>query len=291
MSTTAATKASSTEISRSIVALPPLPATAREILASFGDEFIEADKVATVVEGDPGISAKLLGLANSAYFGLAEPVNNIREAIVRVIGVETVRSLVLAMAIQRSFSWNDCRGFDAERFWVQSLLTAECCKRMVSADALASEAVRNMAYSAGLCHNLGLMALAHIQPKRTSTVLQAHLEQPESGNLGRLFFAEFEFNHKMITAELARLWSLPKPMVAAYYYRAFPDSACGDRLGLIVAAGAAAVGNTEVDADQQINLGVWADEFGLAAADLQGMAILGDRQKDKVQSLASNMTG
>ena len=64
------------------------------------DEFIDAAKVTAVVEGDPGICAKLLGLANSAYFGLAEPVNNIGEAISRVLGVDTVRSLVLAMAIQ-----------------------------------------------------------------------------------------------------------------------------------------------------------------------------------------------
>ena len=55
-------------------ALPPLPATAQNILACFGDEFIDGALVAAVVQGDPGICAKLLGLANSAYFGLSEPV-------------------------------------------------------------------------------------------------------------------------------------------------------------------------------------------------------------------------
>ena len=64
-----------------LASLPPLPDTAQKILTCFGDEFIDAKKVAEVVEGDPGICAKLLGLANSAYFGLAEPVNSIGEAI------------------------------------------------------------------------------------------------------------------------------------------------------------------------------------------------------------------
>lgn len=144
----------------SIAALPPLPATAQKILTCFGDEFIDAKKVAEVVQGDPGICAKLLGLANSAYFGLAEPVNSIGEAISRVLGVDTVRSLVLAMAIQRTFKSKDCPAFDVERFWVQSLTAAECCKRIVAVDHAANDDDRDLAYSTGLCHNLGLMALA-----------------------------------------------------------------------------------------------------------------------------------
>ena len=173
---TAATDTSetATRFAQSIAALPPLPATAQEILTCFGDEFIDADKVTAVVEGDPGICAKLLGLANSAYFGLAEPVNTISEAISRVLGVDTVRSLVLAMAIQKSFNAKDCPEFDVERFWMQSLLAAECCKKIAFADDKAEDCDRDFAYSAGLCHNLGLMALAHVEPQRTNKVLAAH---------------------------------------------------------------------------------------------------------------------
>ena len=72
----------------SIMALPPLPATAQEILTCFGDEFIDAEKVAAVVEGDPGICAKLLGLSNSAYFGLAEPAISMPEEILAAVDAE-----------------------------------------------------------------------------------------------------------------------------------------------------------------------------------------------------------
>lgn len=277
------------EMADSIAALPPLPATAHEILRSFGDEFIDADKVAEVVESDPAISGKLLGLANSAYFGLAEPVTNIRDAIVRVIGVETVRSLVLAMALQRSFNRKNCPSFDAKRFWLQSLLAAECCKRVALADGLATGTVRDLSYSAGLCHNLGMLALVHMEPYRTNTVLQAHRKHPQPGNLSKLFVAEFGSDHKMITAELARLWSLPGPMVGAYHFRAAVDSTCENRLGPILAATVAAVGNTEVEADQRTDLCCWADNFGLTANDLQRIALPGDRHKDKLQTLANNM--
>ena len=203
MSNTAATEntATAVRIAESMAALPPLPATAQEILTCFGDEFIDAGKVTCVVEGDPGICAKLLGLANSAYFGLAEPVNNIGEAISRVLGVDTVRSLVLAMAIQQSFNSRKCPEFDTNRFWTQSLLTAECCKKIVAADEQADDTIRDLAYSSGLCHNLGLMALAHMEADRTNAVLMRHRDSDKSGGLADLFVAEFDSGSERI-AEL-----------------------------------------------------------------------------------------
>jgi len=280
----------SVRIAKSITALPPLPATAQEILTCFGDEFIDAKKVASVVEGDPGICAKLLGLANSAYFGLAEPVNDIAEAISRVLGVDTVRSLVLAMAIQQSFDSRDCAAFDVQRFWMTSLMTAECCKKIASADASADDAERDLAYSAGLCYNLGLMALVHIEPTRSCKVLKAHCEQGQPHGLSILFNEEFDTDHKIMTAELGRIWSLPSPMLAAYQYRAFPNTACDERLGLVVAAAVAAVENVGLEKEQHRSLSPWADELGISADDMQSMAVFGDSQKERVQSLAGNMT-
>lgn len=290
MTAATSTNDTSVRIAKSITTLPPLPATAQEILTCFGDEFIDARKVASVVEGDPGICAKLLGLSNSAYFGLAEPVNDIAEAISRVLGVDTVRSLVLAMAIQKSFDSKDCAAFDVERFWMKSLMVAECCKRIASADASADDAERDLAYSAGLCHNLGLMALVHIEPLRSCKVLRAHREQGQPHGLAILFNEEFDTDHKIMTAELSRIWSLPSPMLAAYQYRAFPNTACEDRLGLVVAAAVAAVENAGLEEQQRMSLSPWADELDISAGEMQKMAIFGDSQKERVQSLAGNMT-
>jgi len=268
-----------------------LPATAQEILTCFGDEFIDADKVTAVVEGDPGICAKLLGLSNSAYFGLAEPVNSMSEAISRVLGVDTVRSLVLAMAIQRSFNRNSCPGFNTERFWMQSLLTAECCKKIAALDADAEDDVRDLAYSAGLCHNLGLLALVHLEPSKTNSILVAHRKSSEPNSLASMFSDELSTDHRIMTAEVARTWSLPGPMVSGYQFRAFPDSQCDHPLGFVVAAGTLAVENTEVDEEHRLSLDSSAAQLNIDAGELQKLAVLSDRQKERVQSLASNMSG
>lgn len=283
------TSETATRFAQSIAALPPLPATAQQILTCFGDEFIDAEKVTAVVEGDPGICGKLLGLSNSAYFGLAEPVNTIGEAISRVLGVDTVRSLVLAMAIQQSFNSKGCGPFNTERFWMQSLLAAECCKKIAAADEAADDVVRDLAYTTGLCHNLGLMALVHMEPKRAGSVLEAHKSHSEPDSLTKLFLEEFATDHKIMTAELARGWFLPAPMLAAYQYRAFPQSHCDQRLGAVVAAAVVAVENTEVETEQQTSLNSWAVMLGLDAEDIQEMAVFSDKQKEKVGSLVSNM--
>lgn len=289
---TAATGTSDTasNLASSIMALPPLPATAQEILTCFGDEFIDAEKVASVVEGDAGICAKLLGLANSAYFGLSEPVSDMEQAISRVLGVDTVRSLVLAMAIQQSFNSKKCPAFDVQRFWLTSLMTAECCKKIAAADEAFEDAERDLAYSAGLCHNLGLMALTHIEADRSCNVLMHNDEQVESGSLTRWLQEEFNTDHKLMTAELARLWSLPEPMIAAYHYRAFPGTECGHRLGLVVSAGVTAVQNAEVEEDRWLSLHPWAVALGIDASDIQSMASIGERQRERVKSLAGRMT-
>ena len=258
--------------------MPPLPAVAQEILTCFGDEFIDADKVASVVEGDPGICAKLLGLSNSAYFGLAEPVNTIGDAISRVLGVDTVRSLVLAMAISQSFNSKDCPAFDAARFWLQSLMTAECCKKIAAADEQADDVIRDLAYSAGLCHNIGLMVLAHLEPGRTNAILAAHRKHAEPGGLSKAFMAEFATDHRGMTSELAKIWSLPVPMAAAYRYRSFADSHDDERLGLIVSAGIIVVENVDADESQRTSLDGLAQALRIDVDRLQKMAIIGERQ-------------
>lgn len=289
---TAATDTSNTaaNLAKAVMALPPLPATAQDILTCFGDEFIDAGQVADVIKGDAGICAKLLGLANSAYFGLATPVNDMEEVISRVLGVDTVRSLVLAMAVQQSFNSKKCPAFDAERFWLVSLMTAECCKKIAAADESVEDGERDLAYSAGLCHNLGLMALTHIEADRSCQVLMHNSEQVQPGSLTRWFFDEFKTDHKIMTAELARLWSLPKSMIAAYHYRAFPKSECEDRLGLVVCAGVTAVQNADLPEERRISLLPWSDPLGIGDDDIQRMAEFGERQRNRVESLAGRLT-
>lgn len=281
-----------TFIVQSIAALPPLPAAAEEILSQFGDEFIDARKVTQVVERDPGICAKLLGLANSAYFNLANPVSDLEEVVSRVLGVDTVRSIVFAMALRSSFDYRECPAFDAERFWLDALCVAEGCKRLAKADEHLSDADRGLAYAAGLCHNLGLLALAHIHPERVNAILEARAQEPGTERLANSLEDAFRTNHRFATLELARQWSLPEPMVQAYAARLHSAGSNKlDRLGAVVDACASAIGNAHGPDEARVDLDETATRIGLSVEQLAELAEPGERQKERLRSLAASMKG
>ncbi|MEM9209171.1 MAG: HDOD domain-containing protein [Pseudomonadota bacterium] len=279
-------------IVQSIAALPPLPAAAEEILSQFGDEFIDAHQVTRVVERDPGICAKLLGLANSAYFNLANPVSELEEVVSRVLGVDTVRSLVFAMALRTSFDYHKCPAFDAQRFWLDALCVAEGCKRLAKSDEHLSEEGRNLAYAAGLCHNLGLLALAHIHPPRLNAVLAARDAEPSDARLAAALRDVFQTDHRFATLELARQWSLPEPMLQAYTARLHDHGTTRlDRLAAIIDATASAIGNAYGPEESRVDLDATASRIGLTAEQLAEIAEPGERQRERLLALAATMNG
>ncbi len=279
-------------IVQSIAALPPLPAAADEILSQFGDEFIDANRVTRVVERDPGICAKLLGLANSAYFNLANPVSDLGEVISRVLGVDSVRSIVFAMALRTSFDYHKCPTFDAQRFWLDSLCVAEGCKRLAKSDEHLSDDGRNLAYAAGLCHNLGLLALAHIHPQRLNAVLATRDADPGATRLAESLQEAFRTDHRFATLELARQWSLPEPMLQAYAARLHDHGTTRlDRLAAVIDACVSAIGNAHGPEEARVDLDATATRIGLTPEQLAEMAEPGERQRERLRALAASMNG
>ncbi|MEO0997574.1 MAG: HDOD domain-containing protein, partial [Pseudomonadota bacterium] len=175
-----------------VSSLPPLPDVGMRILRKFGDEFIDGNEVAAVIERDPAICARLIGLANSAYFNLTRPAADMRDIVNRVLGVDTVRSLAFALATQQAFDTSRCPAFDARRYWRSALMTGDSCSRIASVVDDLTEEQRDLAYVFGLCHNLGLLALACVEPERLSGVLARRVDEAEPLNEG--IAAEFGFD-------------------------------------------------------------------------------------------------
>ena len=174
-------------------------------------------------------------------------------------------------------------------FWLDSLCVAEACKRLARSDDKASDAIVNLAYPAGLCHNLGLMALAHIEAERTDRVLQAHEDYPRPGGLAPRLVAEFNTDHRHTTAELARLWSLPEAIVAAYEHRtSSSDGDQDDRLAAMLDASVATIGNCTGPDESWVDLDNSAVRLGLTSEQL---AEPNDRQLERLRSVASSMKG
>ncbi|MEM1089751.1 MAG: HDOD domain-containing protein [Pseudomonadota bacterium] len=197
--------------------LPALPEVASEILTRLNDEFVTGKQVAEVVGKDPGISARLVALANSAYFGLSEPVGNLEQVVNRVLGVDNVRSLALALAAGHVLDTSSCDGFNTRRFWENALLMADATARIVADEKKATQADKDLAYQTGLCHNIGLLALAALKPETTSNILSLRDAEPEAKKaLAPLLRAAFGVDHRELTHAVACAWKLPEASVLAF---------------------------------------------------------------------------
>src|SRR5208337_1781942 len=104
---------------------------------------------------DPAIVAKLLRMANSAYFGTRKKVTSVNESVVRM-GLKVTRMTVLGFSLEADISRKVPESFEIDRFWRHALTTA------VGARIVAERvwpAKRDEAFAAGIMQDLGMVAL------------------------------------------------------------------------------------------------------------------------------------
>ena len=151
--------------------LPPLTPVAARLLAVASDPDLAINELAVIIEQDPPLTARILGLANSAFFGQVNPIFKVEHAIIRVLGLNMVRSLALSIALSGSFDTRQCRSFDPSDHWLNALATSALAaaigRRLVGnpwpplVDAL---------HLAGLVHNIGTLVLVHVRPIQMAEV-------------------------------------------------------------------------------------------------------------------------
>ena len=181
---------------------------------------VSVDEIAHAVRADPALSGRLIKFANSAANSLRRPVVSVPEAI-RMVGVSTVRQLVLGFSLLGQYRNGACKVFDYGRFWSRSLAMA------IAAGAL-TERVRSAqqdeAFSCGLLADIGTLALATIYPVEFGEVLAApQLLRPAARGL--LERERFATDHTELGAALLEDWHLPRIFVSAVFHHEDPGHA------------------------------------------------------------------
>jgi HD-like signal output (HDOD) protein len=152
-------------------ALPPMPATAAKLLMMAMDPDVDIDDLAAVVERDPPLASRLIGVANSAFYAPRQPVTSVREAIIRVLGLNMVRNMAFGMALTGGLSTAACPRFDLTAYWVTALGTADLASGLARAANIDGMADPDTSYLAGLLHNIGELLLVHLFPQKMAEVL------------------------------------------------------------------------------------------------------------------------
>ncbi|HVP38371.1 MAG TPA: HDOD domain-containing protein [Candidatus Saccharimonadales bacterium] len=142
---------------RKLEGLPTMPTVLQQIWDALRDPDCSARRLATAIATDPGLTARILRMSNSAYYGLSRQVSDVTEATV-VLGVEVVKSLAIGSSVVEGFR-QSVPGFDMQRFWQHSVHCA------VAAEAVArtTGGLRpEVAFCSGILHDVGKLVLAAV---------------------------------------------------------------------------------------------------------------------------------
>jgi HD-like signal output (HDOD) protein len=188
--------------------LPSLPRTYSALTQALGEPDTSLQKLARIVEQDVGISAKILQLVNSAFFGIAHSITNVEHAVI-YLGINTIRSLVLSLEIFRVFEpKTNLVGFSLEELHTHARVVSHIAAHLPVPKHLAE-----ITMAAGMLHDVGKLVLAWKFPERLQKLLAQAAE--ERCPLYKVEEREYGFSHAEIGGYLLGLWGLPYVLVEA----------------------------------------------------------------------------
>ena len=211
-----------------IAELRPLPTVALRVLEIAESEHFSAHELAQAIGTDAALTAKMLRLANSAYYGFPRRISTVRDAVV-LLGFRAVRSATLATCVIEAMPSGD--HIDDRTFWHFSITVG------MLAEVLARSARQHAdeAFTAGVLHNIGRLALDQQRPDSLRRALQ--LAKREDITIAEAERSLMGFSDAEIGGALALHWNFPTPLAMAVANHQRPLTEIGDRdslAGLVV---------------------------------------------------------
>ena len=185
--------------------LPVVPAVAMRVLEFARDDSGGAAELAAILSTDPALSAKLIKISNSAYYGFTRHFGTVREAVI-VLGFKQVRKVAVAASIIDAFKRPRAPidGFDMNLFWGHSLTVAITSEFAARAYNIGNP---NDAFTAGILHDVGRLALRQARPYEFGRALEFARVTGEP--LRDVEPRETGFSHEEVGRALAERWNFP----------------------------------------------------------------------------------
>jgi putative nucleotidyltransferase with HDIG domain len=190
--------------------LPALPGLYRDLQAALRREDTGPAEVGAIIQQDPAMTAQILKLVNSAFFGLRRSIGTAQEAA-SYLGLDTIRTLVLAHGVFGAQAPFACRSLSLEDLWTHSLAVATHAATLAKTEGK-PRAFQDTCFAGGILHDLGLLVFANGMPERCDEL--ARRVQAEGLQLADLEGEVFGCTHGEVGAYLLGLWGLPPALVA-----------------------------------------------------------------------------
>jgi len=252
--------------------LPSMPALYASLLEELGSEDASIQRVGDIISSDVAMTAKILKLVNSVMFGCRSRVSSIAQAV-GIIGLETIRGLVLSVQIFSQFEGKDFGEFSLQILWDHSMKTGSFAREIAKAEK-ADRHLAGDAFMAGMVHDSGKLILVSNFTKRYGKVLSRVAEDGVSVCDAEL--EVFGTTHEDIGAYLMTLWGLPDSIVEAIAYHHHTSDCRYRAFSPLTLVHAANVISTTCEEDETL------DEGPAAELDMEYLKELGLEDREAV---------
>lgn len=203
--------------------LPSLPNVVAAIYQMADDPAVNAQKMSVVIARDQGFAARLLRMANSAYYGLSRQIGVVEEAVV-VLGIQAIKNLALLAGtyplLQRSVN-----GYsrNSNGLWSHSLATALIAQ---AGGRMLDMQIKNEAFTAGLLHDIGKLVIStHLSGWMGDLQEMVECKGMTVHQAERQLFG---FTHETVGAAIVERWNLPTKIVQMIRFH-HQASECNDQ--------------------------------------------------------------
>lgn len=191
--------------------IPSIPAIYSEIIEKLRDEEATVDELGELIAKDLAITAKLLKLVNSAFFGIQRPVTTPADAAA-YLGFDTIKALVLGVNAFMSFQGREIPGLTLEALWTHCMQVGNAARIIARTEGL-NRVQAEESFLAGMLHDLGKLMFAVNLPKEYERAFE--MTQCSGIPLHEAEQAVFGVNHADVAGYLLSLWGLPVRVVDA----------------------------------------------------------------------------
>ena len=207
-------------IAQNVLSLPALPTIIAKMIEMIDNPRTSASQLTKLISTDQVLTAKILKLANSAYYGFPRRIGTINLAIV-VLGFDTIKDLGLSASIIDRFKRRSGNtSFDMSLFWEHSIACGVIGRRLARE---LNYRISGEVFVAGLLHDIGKLILNQYFPNELNEIVDRIKKNNES-------FVQAEIpvigvGHALIGSWLTEKWNLPSQLVEVIKYHHTPDQA------------------------------------------------------------------
>jgi len=199
-----------------LVSLPEVCIRVNEML---DEPSVTAAELGHVISQDTSLTARLLKIVNSSYYGFQAKIETVSRAVT-VVGLRELRGLVIAASAVETFSNVPNEILNKVRFWRHSLYCGVIARLLAEeCHVLHSERL----FVAGLLHDIGKLIIAQRLPQETRMILLAsESEQRSEVDVEKDFLG---FDHAEVGGELMQAWNMPETLIESVAYHHQPQNA------------------------------------------------------------------